>query len=55
LAFDDLAKIARGESDPPPVQVERHLPAVRARAQRALSHLSEAQASEDLGCLGRSE
>jgi hypothetical protein len=55
LALDDLPKVARGEPDPPPVQVERHLPAVRARAQRALGHLSEAEVPEDLGGLGRSE
>jgi hypothetical protein len=55
LALDDLAKVVRGEPDSSPVQVERHLPAVRARAERALGHLSEAEASEDLGGLGGSE
>jgi hypothetical protein len=55
LALDDLAKVGRGEPDPPSVQVERHLPAVCARAERTLCHFREAEVSEDLGGLGRRE
>ena len=55
LTLDDLAQVACREPDPPPVQVERHLPAVRASAEGALSHLGQAEASEDLGGLGRGE
>jgi hypothetical protein len=55
LAVDDLAKVVGREPDPASVQVERHLPAVCARAQRALGHLGEPELPEDLGCFGWGE
>ena len=53
--LDDLAKVADRESDPAPIQVERHLSAVGACAERALGHLGEPEVAEDLGGFGGSE
>jgi len=55
LALDDLAKVAGREPDPAAVQVERHLPAIGACAERTLSHLGEPEVAKDLGGFGGSE
>jgi hypothetical protein len=51
LAFGDLAQVAEGEYDPAPVQMKRHLLAVRPGPQRALRHVGEAEVAENLGGL----
>jgi len=51
LTFGNLAKVAGGEPDPVAVHVERHLPAVGARTERAFGHLGQTKVAEDLGRL----
>jgi hypothetical protein len=55
LTLKNLVKVARRESDPASIQMERHLPAVGECAEYALGYLRKPKASEDLGSFGWSE
>jgi hypothetical protein len=54
-AFRDLADVIDGERDPAAILMEGNLPPVRASPQRALRHVFEPEAAEDLRRLRRRE
>jgi hypothetical protein len=55
LAFGDLTQVAGRELNASAVAVERDLPSVSPRPERALGHFGEAEASEDLSGVNRAE
>jgi hypothetical protein len=55
LTFRDLADVIHGERYPAAILMEGNLPPVRASPQRALRHIFEPEAAEDLRRLRRRE